>query len=256
MRTRFNSRFAKCRELTECEVTRPKYLGGRRTNPIIPGQLEYLVQPIYDFYSVAVATAVTKQQLFSIPIGQPYTPAGGVQFTKTEYHTNLVIAGNLDAPKKFLVKAVSVVVRSDISPQDLVSFIGTTLLTLSISAKNYLQQLVSKCPAGAGGYSNAISTQTTAAGGTMANVSANGWPDSRNCNPLTDDMPQVPGLDPMPPILGQLIEQNQPFTVILDPTITGVPAFTTSAAAPATQFVGTGVNAHVYLEGILMRAIL
>jgi hypothetical protein len=35
-----------------------------RVNPIVAGQLEYLVQPIYDFYGVAVATAVTKQILF------------------------------------------------------------------------------------------------------------------------------------------------------------------------------------------------
>lgn len=256
MRKKFESRFAKCRELTEHEVTRPKYRGGRRTNPIIPGQLEYLVQPIYDFYGVAVATVATKQQLFSIPVGQPYTPAGGVQITKTEYHTNLVIAGNLDAPKKFLVKAVSVIVRSDIAPQDLVSFIGTTLLNLTISAKSYWEVIVSKAPAGAGGFTTNITTQTPVAGGTMANVGSNGWPDAQNVSPITDDMPQVPGLDPMPPILGQLIEQNQPFTVILDPTITGNPAFTTLAAAPTNQFVGTGINSHVYLEGILMRAIL
>jgi hypothetical protein len=254
--SKFRSQFSKCREVTEHEVTRPKYLGGRRSNPIIPGQLEYLVQPIYDYYGVAVATAVTKQQLFSIPEGQPYTPAGGTQITKTVYHTNLVIAGNLDAPKKFLVKNVAVVVRGDIAPQDLVSFIGTTLLTLTISAKVYLQQLVMKCPAGAGPFTQNAITQTAAAGGTMSNAGSNGWPDGRNTNPVTDDMPQVPGLDPMPPILGQLIEQNQPFTVILDPTITGAAAFTTLAAAPTTQFVGNGISAWTYLEGILMRAIL
>jgi hypothetical protein len=256
MGSKFRSQFVKCREVTEHEVTRPKYMGGRRSNPIIPGQLEYLVQPIYDYYAVAVATVATKQQLFAIPEGQQYTPAGGTQITKTLYHTNLVIAGNLDAPKKFLVKNVAVIVRGDAAPQDLVAFIGQTLLTLTISAKVYLQELVAKTPAGAGPFSNAITTQTAVAGGTMANVSANGWPDGRNTNPITDDMPQVPGLDPMPPILGQLIEQNQPFTVILDPTITGSPAFTTLAAAPTTQMVGTGINAHVYLEGILMRAIL
>ena len=73
---------------------------------------------------------------------------------------------------------------------------------------------------------------------------------------ITDPMPQIPGLDPMEPILGQLIEQNQNFNVTLDPTISGSAAFTTVAAAPATQFVGTGINAHAYLEGVLARAIL
>jgi hypothetical protein len=247
MRSKYESRFSRCREVSEHEVTRPKYLGGRRSNPIIPGQLEYLVQPIYDWYSVAVATVATKQQLFSIPEGQSYTPAGGTQITKTVYHTNLVIAGNLDAPKKFLVKNVATITRSDAAPADLVAFVGTTLLTLTISAKVYFQVIVSKTPAGAGAFMLQTSVD--------ANIGSNGWPDGRNTNPLTDDMPQVPGLDPMPPILGQLIEQNQPFTVILDPTITGSPAFTTQAATGAT-FPGSGINAHVYLEGILMRAIL
>jgi len=77
-----------------------------------------------------------------------------------------------------------------------------------------------------------------------------------NTNTITDDMPQVPGLPAMDPILGQLIEQQQNFFVTLDPTLTGSAAFTTLAAAPATQFVGTGINAHVYLEGVLMRAVL
>jgi len=214
------------------------------------------VQPIYDFYGVAVATAVTKQQLFSQPIGASYTPSGGAAFVKTLYHTNLVQPGMLDAPKKMLVKAVAVVLRSDVSPQDLASFIGLTLAQLTISGKDYWTALVSKCPAGAGAFTSNISTQTLAAGGTLSNAGANGWPSAQNVATITDPMPQIPGLDPMEPILGQLIEQNQNFGVILDPTISGAAAFTTLAAAPATQFVGTGVNVHVYLEGVLARAIL
>lgn len=247
--------FASCHEISEREVGRPK-LRGLRTNPIVAGQLEYLVQPIYDFYGVAVATAVTKQILFSIPQGQSYTPSGGSAFTKTLFHTNLVQAGQLDAPKKMLVKAVAVIPRSDISPQDNASFVGLTLAQLNISGKDYWTALVSKCPAGAGAFGFAISTQTLAGGGTMANQFANGWPSAQNVATITDPMPQIPGLAPMEPILGQLIEQNQNFNVILDPTITGSAAFTTLAAAPATQFVGTGINVHVYLEGVLARAIL
>lgn len=254
-RSRFESRFAVCREITEREVGRPR-LAGLRKNPIVSGQLEYLVQPVYDFYAVAVATAVTKQGLFATPIGASYTPSGGAAFNKTLYHTNLVQNGMLDAPKKLLVKAVAVELRGDVAPQDLASFIGLTFLELDISGKPYLQTLVSKCPAGAGPSGFYVSTQTLAAGGTMANLGSNGWPTAGNVSPITDDMPQVPGLPPMDPILGQLIEQNQNFGVVLDPTISGAAAFTTLAAAPATQFVGTGINAHVYLEGVLMRAIL
>jgi hypothetical protein len=253
--SRYQSRFAGCREILEREVGRPK-LHMLRHNPIVAGQLEYLVQPLYDFYGVAVATPVTKQQLFASPIGQPYTPAGGAAFVKTLYHTNLVQAGMLDAPKKMLVKAVAIMVRPDISPQDLASFIGLSLAQLLISGKDYWTALVSKCPAGGGAWTSNISTQTLVAGGTMSNAGANGWPSAQNVATVTDPMPQIPGLDPMEPIMGQLIEQNQNFALTIDPTITGAAAFTTLAAAPATQFVGTGINAHGYLEGVLARAIL
>lgn len=252
---RYKSRFAKCQEIEEREVGRPK-THMLRSNPIVAGQLEYLVQPIYDFYGVAVATAVTKQQLFAQPIGASYTPAGGAAFVKTLYHTNLVQPGMLDAPKKMLVKAVAVVLRSDASVQDGVSFVGQTLAQLQISGKDYWTALVSKCPAGAGAFSQTFSTQTAAGGGVTSNSFSNGWPTAQNVATITDPMPQIPGLDPMEPILGQLIEQNQNFFVVLDPTITGSAAFTTIAAAPATQYVGTGINAHVYLEGVLARAIL
>jgi hypothetical protein len=253
--SRYASRFDRCTEIQEREVGRPK-LHNLRNNPIVAGQLEYLVQPIYDFYGVAVATAATKQQLFATPIGQFYTPAGGSQIQKTLYHTNLVQGGMLDAPKKFLVKAVSVVVRSDVAPQDLTAFIGQTLAQLIISGKDYWTAIVSKCPAGAGAFGSATITQTLASGGTMANAFSNGWPSAENVSPITDPMPQIPGLDPMEPMLGQLIEQGQNFGVTIDPTLTGSAAFTTLAASPSTQFVGTGINAHVYCEGILARAIL
>ena len=229
---------------------------GFRTNPIVAGQLEYLVQPIFDFYGVAVATQVTKQTMFSLPIGSQYTPAGGAAKNKTQYDTNLVQAGMLDAPKKFLVKAVAVLVRSDVAASDLNSFIGTSTVELTISGKSYWLSVVSKAPAGAGSFYSGFSTQTLAAAGTVANVGSNGWPSAQNVATITDPMPQIPGLDPMEPILGQLIEQNQNFQVIIDPTISGAAAFTTLAAAPATQLVGTGINAHVYLEGVLARAIL
>lgn len=254
--SRYASRFARCLEIEEKEIGNPKVRFPRRRNPIVAGQLEYLVLPIYDFYGIGVATTATKQSLFSIPLGQLYTPSGGSPFNKTVYHTNLVQAGMLDAPKKFLVKAPCTIVRSDISPQDLASFIGTTFFDLMISGKTYWQSIVSKTPAGAGAFWQGITTQTAVAGGTMANVGSNGWPHAHNIATITDPIPQIPGLDAMEPVLGQLIEQNQNFVVILDPTISGTAAFTTLAAAPATEFVGTGVNAHVYLEGLLARAIL
>jgi len=256
--SRYESRYAHLPVLEEKEVGRPKFVNFRK-NPIVAGQLEYLVQPIYDFYGVAVLTQVTKQQLFATAIGTSYTPAGGAAFTKTEYHTNLVQNGMLDAPKKFLVKAPATVVRSDVTVPDLSAFIGQTQFELFISGKEYWTSLVSKTPAGAGAFASGIGI-TTAAGTVQASVAgANGWPTAQNVASITDPMPQIPGLDPMEPVLGQLIEQNQNFAVILDPTITGAAAFTTLTATPIVAdggVVGTGINAHVYLEGLLARAIL
>jgi len=184
--SRYTSRFADCTEIQEREVGRPK-LRMLRKNPIVAGQLEYLVQPLFDFYGVAVATAVTKQQLFAQPIGASYTPSGGAAFVKTLYHTNLVQPGMLDAPKKMLVKAIAVILRSDTAPQDLNSFIGTTLAQLFISGKDYWTALVSKCPAGAGGFWSGVSP--TAA--TLGTSSANGWPSAQNVATITDPMPQI-----------------------------------------------------------------
>jgi len=253
--SRYRSQFERCHEIEEREVGRPR-LHMLRKNPIVAGQLEYLVQPIYDFYGVAVATAVTKQQLFAQPIGASYTPSGGAAFVKTLYHTNLVQPGMLDAPKKMLVKAPAAILRSDVSPQDGASFIGLTLAQLFVSGKDYWTSLVSKCPAGAGIFGAMQNTQTLAAGGVTANSFSNGWPSAQNVATINDPMPQIPGLDPMEPLMGVVIEQQQNFGVILDPTISGAAAFTTLAAAPATQYIGTGINVHFYLEGVLARAIL
>jgi hypothetical protein len=254
--SRFESRYAHLPVLSDREVGRPRFVNFRK-NPIVAGQLEYLVQPIFDFYGVAVATQVTKQQLFATAIGQSYTPTGGAAFTKTAYHTNLVQNGMLDAPKKYLVKAPAVVLRSDINAGDANSFAGTTTVELQISGKSYWLSLVSKAPAGAGIFGSGAAATTVAATTQSFTAISNGWPSAQNVATITDPMPQIPGLDPMEPILGQLIEQNQNFAVILDPTISGVAAFTTAAAAPAAgQFPGTGINAHVYLEGVLARAIL
>jgi hypothetical protein len=255
VKSRFSSRFHRCQEITEREVGRPR-MSGPRKNPLVVGQLEYLVQPIYDFYGVAVATATTLQTLFAQPRGASYTPSGGSAFIKTLYHTNLVQPGMLDAPKKMLVKNVAVVVRPDIAPQDLASFLGNALCTFSVTDKPYWQSLVQKAPAGSGPFGFYLSTQTLAAGGTMANLGANGWPSAQNVAPIVEDFPQIPGLAAMQPITGVMIEQQQNFKVDIDPTLTGAAAFTTLAAAPATQFVGTGINSHVYLEGVLARAIL
>lgn len=243
------SRFAHLPIVAEREVGRPRLA---LNNPIVSGQLEYLDQPLYDFYGVDVATALIKLVMFQVQIGQPYT-AGGLAITaKTIYHTNLVQGGMLDAPKKHLTKGVSVIPWAATHPTDLNAFISQVLLQFNIAEKTYRQALVAKCPAGGGPFFYGTPT-----GGLVAMLSgaANGWPDVRNVANLTDEFPQVPGLDPMPAINGQLIEQGQNFNVILDPTITGFTVYTTQAAAGDDDTIGIGLLAHVYLEGILIRGV-
>jgi hypothetical protein len=250
-KSRYEGRYARLPRLSEREVCRPHL---RRRNPIYAGKLEFLVQPVYDFMGTAVATASVRQILFTLPIGQSYTPTGGAAVTKTLFHTNLVQAGILDAPKKLLVKAVAVVLRPDTHGTDLALFIGQGMVQLRVSDKDYWTSLISKAPAGAGGFSGSFGTLTAP---TSLQVTANGWPSAENVATITDPYPQVPGLEPMEPILGVLIEQQQNFQIIIDPTLATGTGFTTQAAAgtPAGT-VGNAINAHVYLEGVLMRAIL
>jgi hypothetical protein len=245
---RLESRFAHLPKLGEREICRPKLW--LLKNPIYEAELEYIVQAVYDFFSVAVATAIRKETMFTLPIGQPYTGAGGAALTKSIYHTNLVQAGQLDAPKKLLVKGVALNLRNDIFPGDLSRVVGDGFLQFNVSGKDYMTQLAVKCPAAAGGF--ASGTFFGGAITTPAGVAANGWPSTDNLCTLTDPMPQVPGLKPMDPILGVLIEQQQNFNTIYDPAQTGSTVYSTVAAAAG----GFGVFGHLFLDGILLRAVL
>lgn len=228
--SRFASRYGHLKKLRPIEVGRPHL---RVKNPIFAGGLEVLILPLYDYYEVALNTAVTAQTLFSIPVGQAYTPAGGAAFNKTKLHTNLVQASVLQSPNKHLVKGLAVFVRGDIVPIDLNLFLGNTLLTFVIGdSKVYAQGLVGRYPGGGGGFSSLTQNNS--------GIAANGWPDARNLYALGDDR-------------AQQIEQQQTFSVVLDPTLPQAGAFTTqpNTANP----VGTGVKAWVHLEGDLARAI-
>jgi hypothetical protein len=226
MLKRFLSRF---RELDEHEVGRPHF---RLRNPIVEGVLEIITQPLYDYYEVALNTAVTAQRCFSIPIGSPYTPAGGAVLTKNRFHTNLKQAGMLSAPDKHLVRAVALAVCGDITPRDLNQFLGRTLLTFWVNDKRYLEQHAGKLPGGGGGV--AFSTQTN------IGVVGNGEPNARNLFTFDEDK-------------AVQIEQQQAIAVDIDPTLPQGGAFVTDAAAAIPA--GTGIRAHIYLEGDLARAV-
>lgn len=212
------------------EIGRPHF---RVQNPIVANMGEAIIQPSYDYYEVAVSTATTKQLLFTVPQGQQYTPAGGAAFTKTYYHTDMQQSGVLPAPNKLLVRAVAVWVRGNIHPTDLNLFLDNAMVTFSVNTKDYLVLQAGKMPAGGGGWFTGTITGAQTAG--------NGYPHAENLYTITDG-----------DILGVQIEQQQNFQVIIDPTqtATGV-GYTTLSTANG----GFGVSAHVYLEGVLLRAV-
>jgi hypothetical protein len=223
-------------ELQEREVLRPKFC---HRNPIMPGVLELITQGAYDYYEVAVATAVTLQILFSIPRGQFYTPAGGAAFTKQKYHTPLLQAGQLSAPQKLMVKGLSAFLRGDIAPSDYNLFSGNTLVTFQVDQKDYLNIVLAKLPGGGGGSGFFQAFQASAANAANGSV-ANGWPEANAIYALEGD--------------GVQIEQQQNFTVLIDPTQVQSGAFTTAATGGTT--FGFGVKLIFTLEGLLSRAVL
>jgi hypothetical protein len=234
MNSRFNvSRFKSLPKLQENEVLRPHF---RHRNPIMPGQLEIITQGSYDYYEVAVATAVTAQILFTIPQGGQYTPAGGAAFTKQKYHTSLTQAGQLEAPNKLMVKGISLWARGDISAGDANLWFGNTQASFFVQGKPYLEIVAAKLPGG-GGNTGFFTSDVAAV--TAATVS-NGEPFAGAILALEGD--------------GVQIEQQQNFRVTLDPTLVQAGAFTTGAAAGTT--FGTGVKVICTLEGLLSRAVL
>lgn len=210
------------------DIGRPKY---RRANPIIEGKLYQFRQPLYDYYGVTVATAVTRQIMFTVPIGQNYTPAGGAALVKSAWHTNMVQSGLLPSPQKFFAKSISLSVRSDIFLTDSRRFLWDTLLDLTISQRSYGRFQVFKSPGGGGVF------------GFSSGITGNGLPTRDNQYAFVGE-------------LGETIEQQQNFSVTLDPTLVidaaGVGTLTTETTANG----GLGVNALVHIDGLLNREVL
>lgn len=214
------------------QLGRPKL---RLRNPIMEGVGYVLRAPLFDYYGVTVATVVTRQILFTVPKGQAYTPAGGAALTKSEWHTNMEQAGILPSPRKFYIKGIQVSVRSDTAVADLHRFLYDTLVDLQISSKSYL----GTAPGGAHAFKF---PQGGGAAGGSAGLVQNGWPDVRNEFECYGDM-------------GEVIEQQQGISVTLDPTrVTDAGANTTFTTATAANG-GTGINAFVFLDGLLTREV-
>lgn len=248
------ARFAALPVMHENEVGRPHRR--RRFTNLVQGQLDVRVDPIYDFWSVNVNTALRLETLFTIPLGNQYTGAGaGGTIIKTVYHTNMVMQGVLDAPKKLLVKNIAVVTRTDMVPTDVNAVVGQSVVTFNTLGKNFWQGHAVKLPAGCGAWVSGM----TGAGqsGNSLFSSANGWPSAENMALITDDVPDIPGYAPPPPITGVLLETSQPFFVTVDPTLTQTTVYTTANTTTTNPGVPSqGVNAWVYLEGIKLVAVV
>jgi hypothetical protein len=240
------------RLMDEREVGRPH--GRQRLRNIVQGQMDARVQPLYDIFQVAINTAVVQQTLFTIPFGQQFTPTGGAATTKTRFHTNLLNSGSLDAPKKLLVKNISIVGRPDMSVLDTNALAGQYVVQFTTLGKEFALAHAQKFPAGGGAFASGAATFTAP----QAQIStANGWPTGQNTAPITDAVPDIPGYPPITPITGVLLEQGQPFQVIVDPTLTGATVFTTqNSTTTVPGYTSVGIIAWAYLEGITLVAIV
>jgi hypothetical protein len=234
-----------------------------RENVGVPGLLDVRVEPQYDFLQVAKNTATVKQTLFSIPQGQSYTPTGGSVLTKNLYHTSLVFASQMDAPRKLLVKALSGMIDPAMVPTDINAAIFDYVVQFIVQSKEFWQGHLAKCPGGAGTFfSSGFNGATTASTGSAALYfgGANGWPTAQNYSPIVDDsQPPVDATGtPMPKITGVLLESGQQFNLVLDPTLQGAgTGFTTSnLSAAANGYLSPGVTILFYLEGITYNPVV
>lgn len=225
-----SSRLSRLPKISAHEIGRPHF---KLRNPLVTGMGEAIVQPSYDYYETVQGAATTRQLLFTVPQGQQYTPAGGVAFTKTYYHTDMTQSGVLPAPNKLLVRGICVFVKGNIHPTDLNLFTDAAMITFAVNTKNYLVIQAGKLPSGGGPFVS----------GTLSGVNSavNGYPDAANIYTITDG-----------DILGVQIEQQQNFSVIVDPTAT---ATGVGFTALTTGNGGFGVDVHVYLEGVLLRSV-
>src|SRR5260370_3384055 len=208
-RQRLGSRFSRVPEIEAREVGRPKF---RFKNPIVSGMLEIITQHLYDYYEVAVATVVTLQIMFSIPIGGAYTPAGGAAFNKQKLHTNLQQQAQLQAPNKHLTRALGFFFRGDINPIDLNFFGATVLARFIVNDKEYAIGLPANFPGGGGPFVSSTATTTVAATTQSCISSVNGSPDARNLYVFRHD--------------GGRTEQQQPLRTEIDRTRVQVGGFT------------------------------
>lgn len=233
-------RWAEVPRVAAHEVGRPRFA---IRNPYVEGMGDFEVQPVYDYYGVAAATAVNAQDLFSVPRGQNHNQ-GGLNILKTFWHTNMTQSRQLPNPNRILIRRIAAYALNQMNQADTVRFLDQTFLTLTIGSKPFLRvSTLAKFPAGGGAWN-----QSTFA---SASVAGNGIPQCGEGYGLRAPASTAPvGL--YPEVDGISIAQGQDFSVALDPTqctvfnALGV-GFTTGAAGLTPA--GVGVHVILALEG-------
>ncbi len=245
-----SKKYAGLQELSAHEVGRPHFL---MRNPVFAGVGSFLRQPVYDYYGVAANTATTRQVLFTIAQGGNYTPAGGAQFAKTFVHTSLTQAGQLESPKRQLVRNISVILDAEVNQLDAARFASQTQLRFQFSdGVFFLDTLVGLC--GRGALAWASQSLDGAAAATAIGVTGLGLPGASVGYDVCER--GVPESEFGEDIVGISIGQTENFAVVLDPTQAAHVAavgFTTQLAAAVPG--GIGIRAWVLLEGMQARAV-
>jgi len=244
----FNSRHRHLQKISAHELGRPH---ARLGNPNT-GIPEVVVQPIFDIYAVAVATAMGALTLFQVVQGQTFNFNGVTAFTKGPGHTTMVQPGMLESSYTYIVRALSVTVSGGPTaggtggttspmahPWDLVNFIHS-FFQFTINRKSYFDGIGAWLPCGGGPFLSGAATFTAPAGQVTA---TNGWP-------YTDNVYSIPG--------GQYINPQELFGFVINPTLNAGGTPTTVAAAGVavgggTAQPGTGLMAWVRFDGTLIR---
>jgi hypothetical protein len=234
----YEARRRRFSKISAFELGRPKAkLGNPNTG--IP---EVIVQPLYDIYFVAPATAMPLLTLFTVPVGQNYNFGGVASFGKNFGHTNLVQAGMLESSYTFVVRALSIYIQAQqgnahpiLHPEDAINFLSS-YMQFNINRKPYFDGIGAWIPGGAGAFLSGFGSLTAPA---SSFNTTNGLPQSRNVYPL-------PG--------GQFINPQETFNVIINPTINaGGAPLTLAAAGNPVGVPAAGLSAWWRLDGTLIR---
>jgi hypothetical protein len=216
--------------------------------------LELVRWALRDTFIALASTGIQLVQfsLFTVGIGQPFTPQGAVAATnKNKFHTNVQLQnGGLPNPQSMLVSSIRQVLRSDIYYSDMLNLLFATLATLQCGDMNrqYFEGLLAEIPGAQAGINVGF---VTAGDITHGSVMSPGWQTVHNVYSLQTGLqdPNIGGPD-----LGVVINEGRSFSFILDPTLNSTVVangWTTHTSAAN----GTGFQGWILLDGVLARSL-